>query len=417
MSTAAVSIEGLSKAYRIGHMQAKSETIGDALADIVTAPFKRFRQMARHEHDDSEETFWALKDVSFDIKAGEVFGIVGRNGAGKSTMLKVLSRITEPTSGRAILRGRVASLLEVGTGFHRELTGRENIYLNGAILGMRKAEIDRKFDQIVAFSEIEKFLDTPVKHYSSGMYVRLAFAVAAHLEPEILIVDEVLAVGDAEFQKKCLGKMQEVASGEGRTVLFVSHNMGAVRRLCHSAVYMENGKVVNLGSADVIVDQYLNQALPDGMEIALADRPRGKGLTRTITGFAAKPDEGRESITPGAPVVFEVQYESPDTLRNATVNILIDSDRSDRLMAFNTRWENGPITLKPGKNTVRCRTEDLLLAPGRYTVDLVIWSNDRKIDAVEKAAIFDVKYADYYGTGEMPQPVQTRILRRSTWEY
>jgi lipopolysaccharide transport system ATP-binding protein len=419
MSTAAaISIEGLSKAYRLGHQLQKSETVGEAFFSALAAPFKRFRHMSSDNHEGNEdETFWALKDVTFDIKAGEVFGIVGRNGAGKSTMLKVLSRITEPTSGRAILRGRVASLLEVGTGFHRELTGRENIFLNGAILGMKKAEIVRKFDQIVAFSEIEKFLDTPVKHYSSGMYVRLAFAVAAHLEPEILIVDEVLAVGDAEFQKKCLGKMQEVASGDGRTVLFVSHNMGAVRRLCHSAVYLQNGQVVNLGPADQIVDQYLNQALPDGMEIALSDRPRTKGLTRTITGFAAKPAEGYESITPGGSVVFELTYDAPETIRNATVNILIDSDRSERLMGFNTRWEHGPITLKAGRNVVRCRTDDFLLAPGRYTVDLVIWSSDKRVDAVEKAAIFDVKYADYYGTGEMPQPAQTRILRRSQWEF
>jgi len=417
MSTAAISIEGLSKAYRIGHQLEKTETVGEALMGAITAPLKRFKRMSAHDHANEEETFWALKNVTFDIKAGEVFGIVGRNGAGKSTMLKVLSRITEPTSGRAILRGRVASLLEVGTGFHRELTGRENIFLNGAILGMKKAEIIRKFDQIVAFSEVEKFLDTPVKHYSSGMYVRLAFAVAAHLEPEILIVDEVLAVGDAEFQKKCLGKMQEVASGDGRTVLFVSHNMGAVRRLCHSAVYMQNGQVVNLGPADQIVDQYLNQALPDGMEIALSERPRNKGLTKTITGFAAKPADGYESITPGSSVIFEVAYDAPETIRNATVNILIDSDRSERLLGFNTRWENGPITLKAGRNIVRCRTDDLLLAPGRYTVDLVIWSGDKRVDAVEKAAIFDVKYADYYGTGEMPQPAQTRILRRSRWEF
>src|SRR5687767_9779871 len=271
-----ISVENLGKAYYLGRKLDKHQTFRDLVVDFAKGTATRMRQRFS-DPAASADAFWAVKGANFNVNRGEVMGLVGRNGAGKSTILKVLSRITEPTSGRAVLRGRVASLLEVGTGFHRELTGRENIYLNGAILGMRKAEIDRKFDQIVAFSEIAKFLDTPVKHSSSGMYVRLAFAVAAHLEPEILIVDEVLAVGDADFQKKCLGKMQEVASGEGRTVLFVSHNMGAVRRLCHSAVYLAKGQVVNLGPADQIVDQYLNQALPDGMEIALGDRPRGKG--------------------------------------------------------------------------------------------------------------------------------------------
>ncbi|HXI70567.1 MAG TPA: ABC transporter ATP-binding protein [Verrucomicrobiae bacterium] len=270
MSDAIIKVSNLGKCYRIQHQAERQRYIAlrDVIAEKAKGFFRREKKVesrtgsassplsAPHSARSSSEEFWALKDVSFEVKRGEVVGIIGRNGAGKSTLLKILSRITEPTTGRVELNGRVASLLEVGTGFHPELTGRENIFLNGAILGMTRAEIRKKFDEIVAFAEVEKFLDTPVKRYSSGMYVRLAFAVAAHLEPEILIVDEVLAVGDAEFQKKCLGKMQDVASG-GRTVLFVSHNMAAVRNLCSKGIYLKNGTVRLLGSIDETIDGYL----------------------------------------------------------------------------------------------------------------------------------------------------------------
>src|SRR3984957_9898478 len=248
--TSAITIDGISKCYQLGLRAEKYMTLRDTIVAAVKAPFHRIAGLAGKGK--AREEFWALKNVSFDVKRGEVIGIIGRNGAGKSTLLKILSRITEPTSGRALLKGRVASLLEVGTGFHPELTGRENVYLNGAILGMRKAEIDRKFDEIVAFAETEKFLDTAVKYYSSGMYVRLAFAVAAHLEPEILIVDEVLAVGDQEFQKKCMGRIQQVSQGDGRTVLFVSHNIGAIRKLCDRAVYLRGGKMVSAGPSEEV---------------------------------------------------------------------------------------------------------------------------------------------------------------------
>src|SRR5207247_905772 len=241
MSDIAIRVENLSKRYEIGAAKRRHDTLRDQLADGLKALFRNKGQPRQRK-----ESIWALKDVSFEIKHGEVVGFIGRNGAGKSTLLKILSRITEPTAGHAEVRGRVGSLLEVGTGFHHELTGRENIYLNGAILGMKKAEIDRKFDEIVDFSGVEKFIDTPVKHYSSGMHVRLAFAVAAHLEPEILLVDEVLAVGDAAFQKKCLGKMGDVAK-KGRTVLFVSHNMAAVTRLCPKAILLDNGSIALSG--------------------------------------------------------------------------------------------------------------------------------------------------------------------------
>jgi lipopolysaccharide transport system ATP-binding protein len=266
MSDIVIQVEGLSKLYRIGRAQQRHDTLRDAIVDFGSRIADRIRSIrdpsgvpSAIRQPQSEEFIWALKDVSFEVRRGEVLGIIGRNGAGKSTLLKILSRITEPTEGRAIVRGRVGSLLEVGTGFHPELTGRENIYLNGAILGMKKAEIDRKFDEIVAFAEIEKFLDTPVKRYSSGMYVRLAFAVAAHLEPEILLVDEVLAVGDAQFQKKCLGKMSQVA-GEGRTVLFVSHNMTAVKGLCKLTMLIEAGKIVQVGDPATVVARYLTSS-------------------------------------------------------------------------------------------------------------------------------------------------------------
>jgi len=258
MSNPAISVEHLGKKYRIDHQAQRRgyATLREAISDKLTFGLKNNRASSSLTQAASED-FWALRDISFEVQQGEVLGIIGRNGAGKSTLLKILSRITQPTEGRVRISGRVASLLEVGTGFHPELTGRENIYLNGAILGMRKAEIKRKFDEIVAFSGVEKFLDTPVKRYSSGMYVRLAFAVAAHLEPEILIVDEVLAVGDAEFQKKCLGKMQDVSTKEGRTVLFVSHNIVAVSRLCGLACWLDSGHLRQTGRSEDVISSYL----------------------------------------------------------------------------------------------------------------------------------------------------------------
>jgi lipopolysaccharide transport system ATP-binding protein len=257
----AVRARGLSKQFRITGWEAPYKTLRESMANLATAPFRMLRRSAwRKPERPKVETFWALRDVGFEVRGGEVIGIIGRNGAGKSTLLKILSRITEPTEGFAEIRGRVSSLLEVGIGFHGELTGRENLYLNGAILGMRKNEIDRKFDEIVAFAEVERFIDTPVKHYSSGMYLRLAFAVAAHLEPEILIVDEVLAVGDAAFQRKCLNKMEDVGH-QGRTVLFVSHNMPAVTRLCQRVLLLNQGRVLEDGPAARVVGAYLRSGL------------------------------------------------------------------------------------------------------------------------------------------------------------
>ena len=257
MNENVIQAANLGKLYHLGKAQRHHNTLRDALAAGLRAPLGWFQRNGKPAAGDTAPTIWALRDVSFDVMRGNAVGVIGRNGAGKSTLLKILSRITEPTEGSVDIRGRVGSLLEVGTGFHPELTGRENIYLNGAILGMRRSEITRKFDEIVSFAEIEKFLDTPVKRYSSGMYVRLAFAVAAHLEPEILVVDEVLAVGDLAFQKKCLGKMEDVAGG-GRTVLFVSHNMNAIQRLCSTCMLLEHGQLVAYGDTDQVVMRYVS---------------------------------------------------------------------------------------------------------------------------------------------------------------
>lgn len=268
-----IRVENLGKQYQLGTREAGYDTLRDSITRAVRAPLERLR---RRNGKRSSDVIWALKDVSFEVAPGEVVGVIGRNGAGKSTLLKVLSRITEPTTGRVQLYGRVASLLEVGTGFHPELTGRENIYLNGAILGMRKAEIDRKFDEIVAFAELEQFLDTPVKRYSSGMYMRLAFAVASHLEPEILLVDEVLAVGDAAFQKRCLGKMGEVARA-GRTVLLVSHNMTAVRSLCHRAYWFDNGGIAETGETGQVILDYVQRGTQPRLERVWEDSATAPG--------------------------------------------------------------------------------------------------------------------------------------------
>lgn len=326
MGNIAISVEHLGKRYRIGQAEQRPQNLREALSAYAGSPFRYLRSRLREPGKD--EMIWALKDVSFEVKHGEVLGIIGRNGAGKSTLLKILSRITEPTEGCAKVYGRVGSLLEVGTGFHPELTGRENIYLNGTILGMKRAEIDKKFDEIVDFSGIEKFIDTPVKRYSSGMYVRLAFAVAAHLEPEILLVDEVLAVGDAEFQKKCLGKMKDI-SGEGRTVLFVSHNTIAVRNLCQRAVYLANGKLHAKGGADEMVSQYLGMAFSELItqhweDVAIAPGNEHVRLHRICVRNLEEPQEAQLTMRTSFAIEVEFWNLQPDTHLDVTIHLLND---------------------------------------------------------------------------------------------
>lgn len=314
MNNIAISAENLSKEYRIGRVKLRYKTFRDTFTEALQSPFRRMIKLLRGETygaADLDRSFWALQDISFDVGHGEVVGIIGRNGAGKSTLLKILSRITEPTRGQATIYGRVGSLLEVGTGFHQELTGRENVFLNGAILGMSRKDIEQNFDEIVAFAEMEQFIDTPVKHYSSGMQVRLAFAVAAHLEPEILIVDEVLAVGDAEFQKKCMGKMDSVA-GEGRTVLFVSHNMQAVTRLCDRTILLDAGRIVQDGPSHEVISKYLHSDLGTSAAREWPDPQTAPGnkIVRLRAMRVRNQDGGiSEAIDIRQPVQIEMEYE------------------------------------------------------------------------------------------------------------
>ena len=315
MNNTAIRVENLGKLYRIGSARERNKTLREAITDMVTAPLRSMKKAFREPpapKEESDDHIWALKNVSFEVKRGEVVGIIGRNGAGKSTLLKILSRITEPTEGRIVMRGRVGSLLEVGTGFHSELTGEENIYLSGTILGMSSREISNKFDEIVSFAEMGKFIHTPVKHYSSGMYMRLAFAVAAHLEPEILLIDEVLAVGDAEFQKKCLGRMEEVGK-EGRTVLFVSHNMQAIRQLCSRGILLNNGKIVVDGDVISVTEQYLQNTrrLDDAASLSriIADLPPDPAFKLEEVSFSQDGKSVWGDIENGKPFEIRIVYQ------------------------------------------------------------------------------------------------------------
>jgi lipopolysaccharide transport system ATP-binding protein len=376
MSDSIIKVENLSKRYRLRHQQERQRHV--TLRDVIADRFKRLFR-SRGAVLSANEDFWALKDVSFEIKKGEVVGIIGRNGAGKSTLLKILSRITAPSEGEVRLRGRVASLLEVGTGFHPELTGRENIYLNGAILGMTRAEIRRKYDEIVAFAEVEKFLDTPVKRYSSGMYVRLAFAVAAHLEPEILIVDEVLAVGDGEFQKKCLGKMHDVASG-GRTVLFVSHNMQAVSILCDRGMFFQGGSLAYAGGVKETIDLYLSTFSRTTGSQELPDRRSGTGEYRYT--FAAPTREyfgGAEEKS----VIFEIQRRSK-LVGRMWISAHIVHPGGTTVMQCDSRLV-GTWVEDCERVAGRFRFTTPWLKPGSYRVDLFICAAGLLLDAWEGA--------------------------------
>ncbi|HEY8749186.1 MAG TPA: polysaccharide ABC transporter ATP-binding protein [Tepidisphaeraceae bacterium] len=388
MSKPIISIEKVGKAYYLGRQIDHNQTFRDAIAHAVKAPFKRLREHAGPSKD-SEDAFWALRDVSFEVKRGEVFGLIGRNGAGKSTLLKLLSRITEPTEGRAVLRGRVASLLEVGTGFHPELTGRENIFLNGSILGMSRIEIRKKFDQIVAFSEIEEFLDTPVKRYSSGMYVRLAFAVAAHLEPEILIVDEVLAVGDARFQKRCLGKMQEVASGQGRTVLFVSHNMQAVSTLTQRCVLMKKGRVVSVGPTADIINEYIHDggSSPDMIYTAPASTESPK-----ITRVELCTSEPHNVQSNGKPMQIMIEVNTPHPIEGARVALHACNRVGEPFMYFWAQDSQYEMCRKPGTYRLVCDIPNLRLYMGNYNfmVNLKEYAGGRQFDVIEGVCPFEV---------------------------
>ncbi len=382
MATSVIRVDGLSKRYRVGGRAQPQRRLGEALEDLVLAPFRSMRGRG------ADETFWALKDVSFEVNRGEVLGIVGKNGAGKSTLLKILSRITEPTEGRAELRGRVASLLEVGTGFHGELTGRENVYLNGTFLGMRKREIDRKFDAIVAFSEVDRFIDTPVKRYSSGMYVRLAFAVAAHLEPEILLVDEVLAVGDAEFQRKCLGKMNDIAQ-EGRTVLFVSHNMAAVQRLCSSAILLREGKVPLPGDAVSVVAEYLRGDGLGGPRFR-AEKETGRAQLLSVDMRDANEIEIERPLSTTS-FVFDLAYVLPKRAPGTRVGIGVLSVDGIVVFTSNTRDVAAEVPSEAGRYRARVTVPDNVLLAGDYHLAVCIYNDGEILDLHEPALSFTIE--------------------------
>ncbi|MBD2236033.1 ABC transporter ATP-binding protein [Aulosira sp. FACHB-113] len=420
-----IRVENLSKKYIISHQKevnSKNKTLRDSITKGVDSLSKRlFKPSVQQIYNPNREEFWALKDVSFEIKQGERVGIIGRNGAGKSTLLKILSRIVEPTSGRIGIQGRIASLLEVGTGFHPELTGRENIYLNGAILGMSKIEIQRKFDEIVDFAEVEKFLDTPVKRYSSGMYVRLAFAVAAHLEPEVLIVDEVLAVGDAQFQKKCLGKMQNVAS-EGRTVIFVSHQMAAISNLCSSGLMLQSGELIFYGKTEDAIKRYLEASIQSQQE---AERNlqafRPSWAKPFITSARVLDSNGREqtSYPLGSDITFEMTFDATNITKitDPVMGVVINHAVFGTIGGVNTRMTGFETNGNSYESATMCCTlKNPPFLQGEYTVDIWLGNGSIDVDTLSGYLSFRIEETDIYGTGRTPFANMGVIFLEPDWE-
>jgi lipopolysaccharide transport system ATP-binding protein len=414
MSNLAISTIGLGKKYRIGSHD-RYETLRETLSEgLSRLSFRRTRKSG------AADSIWALKDLCFEIRHGDVVGIIGRNGAGKSTLLKILSRITHPSEGRAEIRGRVGALLEVGTGFHLELTGRENIFLNGTILGMRKAEIVAKFDEIVAFSEIEQFLDTPVKHYSSGMHVRLAFAIAAHLEPEILIADEVLAVGDLAFQKKCLGKMSEV-SREGRTVLFVSHNMAAVESLCRNGMVLDRGKLAFSGPVRAAARYYYDSLSvstnPTTHVFDLSDAAqRQSDIGKLLKCIELYTDEDlplNAGVRMGDRLKVKVHFDLPSVTTGFNVGIGFDNVFGQRILTAHSFYAaERPQITRAGRQVFVCDIPEFTLMPGTYTIRLWLDIASTEADRIDNAAPVTVIESDYYRTGRVPK-TGTMVLRQN----
>jgi len=412
MSDIAIQVENLGKLYRLGLKEPMHDSLASAALACLVAPFKNFKHLRSlntyNSITEGDDYIWANRDINFEVRHGEVLGIIGRNGAGKSTLLKLLSRITEPTEGRITINGRVASLLEVGTGFHPELTGRENIYMNGTILGMRKKEIQSKFDQIVDFSGVEKFIDTPIKRYSSGMTVRLAFSVAAHLEPEILVIDEVLAVGDSSFQKKCLGKMHEVADS-GRTVLFVSHQLDAVSSLCSRAILLESGRTVRDGETEEVIDAYLT-AQAEVSTNNLRDRSDRYGAGNLIfTDTWIEDDRGNrlKYARTGMPLKIVAEYEvvGDDRIGELGVTFWVQSARNiDVFELSNINTGDNFSDAVPNRGRVECFIPRLPLNVGTYTYHVFAQTYGRIQDLVRSAGQFEVELGDYYGTGKLPEP-------------
>ena len=431
MSDIAIQVDGLGKMYRLGASMSASDTLSqrygslrDSLAGLARAPLGLAARLARRSSTGAvrrhRPDFWALRGVNFTINDGEVVGIIGRNGAGKSTLLKLISEITEPTEGRITIHGRVASLLEVGTGFHPELTGRENIVLNGSILGMSRAEIMRKFDEIVAFAEVEQFIDTQVKRYSSGMYLRLAFAVAAHLEPEILVVDEVLAVGDAAFQKKCLGKMSEVARG-GRTVLFVSHNMAAVESLCNRGIVLQRGQVAFTGSQADAVTHYLALAAEKGDSLRDRTDRQGSGEVR-IVGMEVRDTKGNplDVVASGMDVDFYLHFESISSKmhRRVIASMAVKSHLEVPVFLQHNRMTGDDFGELSAAGAMVCRVRRLALAASTYRISVSLLAESGHggyLDGVTDAMELTVVEGDYYGTGEVPPSTHGICLADASW--
>lgn len=399
----AISVHNLSKQYRIGKKPSRDNNLTENIRrQVQTAWDKVSRLVTPNKEFEKDESFWALKDVSFEVQPGEVVGIIGRNGAGKSTLLKILSQIVEPTSGHAEIRGRMGSLLEVGTGFHPELTGRENIYLNGAILGMKRDEITKKFDEIVAFAEVEKFLDTPVKRYSSGMYVRLAFAVAAHLEPEILIVDEVLAVGDQAFQQRCLGRMRDI-SRDGRTVIIVSHQMASLKHLCTKAFCLKQGQVVLNGPARNVIAEYeqLNRVSMKQHTGALSEvntHRRSRIIFQSVN-ILDKDNSPVDSILLGETLRIQININPQGTLESPKIGIGIDDILGQRMLTVHTPVSTDVTSRIQQPCTVLCEIPQFPLAPGDYTMKLALTDRNCEVDAVDQALLFTVQDGDQFGEG------------------
>lgn len=421
MSDAVIRVENLSKKYILGHQQ-EGNSRYKALRDVITDGAKSFgkrllKPNGKQNCNPASEEFWALKDVSFEIKQGDRVGIIGRNGAGKSTLLKILSRITEPTGGQITIKGRIASLLEVGTGFHPELTGRENIFLNGAILGMSKTEIKRKFDEIVDFAEVEKFLDTPVKRYSSGMYVRLAFAVAAHLEPEILIVDEVLAVGDMQFQKKCLGKMEEVGK-EGRTVLFVSHNMATISQLCSSAILLKQGLLSRAGSCQQTIEYYLTSLSSQAANFKLekTSERSGDGRLRFTDAYLHNEGFGRtESPIAGHPIDIVLEFTCRQNLSNVNFGLTIFNQMGIAVTHCNIASEGKVFKISEQKGQIICHIPKLPLPLGRYRIAASAYDNFGQLDLLPNVCVFDIETSNFFSAAWLPPIEYSSTLIEHSW--
>lgn len=419
MSETVIKVENLSKRYRIGAREAY-KTFRETLVDAVKAPFQRIANIRAPVP--YAEMIWALKDVSFEVKKGEVLGIIGRNGAGKTTVLKILSRITEPTEGRVELKGRVGSLLEVGTGFHPELSGHENIYLYGAILGMDRNEITRKFNEIVAFAEIEKFIDTPVKRYSSGMYMRLAFSVAAHVEPEILLVDEVLAVGDAVFQTKCLAQMKKITS-EKRTVLFVSHNMGAVASICDKSIVLEEGKIAYFGTTQEAINFYEEEIFHKGYHQQSISERRDRSGTGDvkITSFHIENEKGEktEKIFNGqtARLVFGYQTKNNQEAQNVDFSIIVERESGERSFQFGTRFTGENFQSLNPHGFIVGTIKRFPLVPGRYKLGIYLKSESEPSDFIPLLTYIDVVDGNFYQSSYQVYENESKILVDGTWSF